>query len=136
MKTELPYTPDAFAAMTAELLMPFVGMLLIIIISLMIKDFATKLSKGLAFSMNKQFKEGDHVLLDDESALIVKIGLVQTVFGVNKDSGDYIWRYVPNERISYLKLEKVVFSATPESNGLKILQNSEDIQEIKETAKR
>ena len=102
----------------------------------MIKDFATKLSKGLAFSMNKQFKEGDHVLLDDESALIVKIGLVQTVFGVNKDSGDYIWRYVPNERISYLKLEKVVFSATPESNGLKILQNSEDIQEIKETAKR
>tara|TARA_R110002074_G_scaffold97263_3_gene211258 strand:+ start:1414 stop:1824 length:411 start_codon:yes stop_codon:yes gene_type:complete len=136
MKTELPYTPDAFAAMTAELLMPFVGMLMIIIISLMIKDFATKLSKGLAFSMNKQFKEGDHVLLDDESALIVKIGLVQTVFGVNKDSGDYIWRYVPNERISYLKLEKVVFSATPESNGLKILQNSEDIQEIKETAKR
>jgi hypothetical protein len=136
MKTALPYTPDAFAAMTAELLMPFVGMLMIIIISLMIKDFATKLSKGLAFSMNKQFKEGDHVLLDDESALIVKIGLVQTVFGVNKDSGDYIWRYVPNERISHLKLEKVVFSATPESNGLKILQNSEDIQEIKETAKR
>jgi len=136
MKTELPYTPDAFAAMTADLLMPFVGMLIIVIISLMIKDFATKLSKGLAFSMNKQFREGDHVLLDGERALIVKIGLGQTVFGVNKDTGDYIWRYVPNERISFLKLEKVVFSATPEANGLKIQKNCEDIQEIKETANR
>jgi len=54
------------------------------------------------------------------------------VFGINKASGDYIWRYVPNERISYLKLEKVVFNHKPELNGYQIDQNSEDIQVLKE----
>jgi hypothetical protein len=39
--------------------------------------------------------------------MIVKIGVSQTVFGVYSDRG-YTWRYVPNERIPYLKLEKVI----------------------------
>ena len=101
----------------------------------MIKDFATKLSKGIAFSMNKQFKEGDKVVLDGERALIVKIGLTQTVFGIEKDSGqfrgDYVWRYVPNERIEMLKLEKVVFDHTPINNKNKIADNKERIEELK-----
>jgi hypothetical protein len=53
------------------------------------------------------FNEGDEVLLDGELAMIVKIGARQTVFGVYSDRG-YTWRYVPNERIPYLKLEKVI----------------------------
>ena len=40
-------------------------------------------------------------------AMIVKIGARQTVFGVYSERG-YTWRYVPNERIPYLKLEKVI----------------------------
>ena len=36
-----------------------------------------------------------------------KIGLTETVFGVYGDQG-YTWRYVPNERIPSLKLEKVI----------------------------
>ena len=84
--------------------------------------------------MNKQFKEGDHVLLDDERALIVKIGLTQTVFGIQKThgefGGDYIWRYVPNERIDFLKLEKIVFDHTPINNKSKIEINKKDIQEL------
>jgi proteasome assembly chaperone (PAC2) family protein len=46
-------------------------------------------------------------LLDGELAMIVKIGARQTVFGVYSDRG-YTWRYVPNERIPFLKLEKVI----------------------------
>ena len=47
------------------------------------------------------------VILDGNEALIVKIGLSETVFGVYSDKG-YTWRYVPNERIPMLKLEKVI----------------------------
>ena len=124
--------PEALALHISELIGPFLGMILILIAAFMFKDFVMQFGKGIAFSMNSQFKEGDHVLLDDEAALIVKIGMSQTVFGINKASGDYIWRYVPNERISYLKLEKVVFNHKPDLNGHQISQNSEDIQVLKE----
>ena len=127
-------TPNAAALEITELLLPYIGMVMIVIIGFMIKDFATKLSKGIAFSMNKQFQEGDHVLLDDERALIVKIGLTQTVFGIQKThgefDGDYIWRYVPNERIDYLKLEKIVFDKTPINNRSRIEINKKDIREL------
>jgi hypothetical protein len=57
--------------------------------------------------MNSAFKEGDKVILDGNDALIVKIGTRETVFGVYSERG-YTWRYVPNERIPYIKLEKVI----------------------------
>ena len=128
-------TPTAAALQITELFLPYIGMVMIVIIGFMIKDYATKLSKGIAFSMNSQFKEGDHVLLDGERALIVKIGLTQTVFGIQKTNGefdgDYIWRYVPNERIDFLKLEKIVFDKTPINNKSRITENKEQIEELK-----
>ena len=118
-----------------ELLLPYIGMVMIVIFGFMLKDFATKMSKGIAFSMNKQFQEGDHVLIDGERALIVKIGFTQTVFGVTKSNGefdgDYVWRYVPNERIEFLKLEKIIFDHTPLNNKSRIADNKEQIEEIK-----
>ena len=54
-------TPNETALEITEFLLPYIGMVMIVIIGFMIKDFATKLSKGIAFSMNKQFKEGDKV---------------------------------------------------------------------------
>jgi len=130
---EVP-TPNAAAIEITELILPYIGMILIVIIGFMIKDFATKFSKGLAFSMNKQFQEGDHVLIDGERALIVKIGISQTVFGVTKKGGDldgdYVWRYVPNERIDYLKLEKIIFDRTPLNNNTHIKDNSNRIEEL------
>ena len=42
-----------------ELLLPYIGMVMIVIFGFMLKDFATKMSKGIAFSMNKQFQEGE-----------------------------------------------------------------------------
>ena len=117
-----------------ELLLPYIGMVMIVIFGFMLKDFATKMSKGIAFSMNKQFQEGDHVLIDGERALIVKIGVTQTVFGVTKSNGefdgDYVWRYVPNERIEFLKLEKIIFDHTPLNNKDRIHKNTKKIEEI------
>ena len=127
-------TPQLAAVEMTEFLLPSIGMVLIVIFGFMLKDFATKMSKGIAFSMNKQFQEGDHVLIDGERALIVKIGFTQTVFGVTKSNGefdgDYVWRYVPNERIDYLKLEKIIFDQTPLNNKTKITVNTERIKEM------
>ena len=90
-----------------NLLMPFISALMLLVITLWFKDFATKIAKGMAFKMNRAFNKGDSVILDGNEALIVKIGLSETVFGVYSDRG-YTWRYVPNERIPTLKLEKVI----------------------------
>ena len=127
-------SPSGAAMEITEFILPYIGMVLIVVFGFMLKDFATKMSKGIAFSMNKQFQEGDHVLIDGERALIVKIGFTQTVFGVTKSNGefdgDYVWRYVPNERIDFLKLEKIIFDHTPLNNKSRITVNTEKIKEM------
>tara|TARA_B100001013_G_C24582549_1_gene431232 strand:+ start:278 stop:703 length:426 start_codon:yes stop_codon:yes gene_type:complete len=132
-------SPTQAAEMITELIMPFIGMMCIVVIAFIIKDLATKWSKGIAFSFNKQFQEGDHVLIDGERALIVKIGFTQTVFGVTKSGGDldgdYVWRYVPNERIDFLKLEKIIFDHTPLNNSTRITNNSDRIEELQNGSK-
>ena len=87
--------------------MPWITVLVSLIVAVWLKDYATSIAKGLKFKMNPAFNEGDEVLLDGELAMIVKIGTRETVFGVYSARG-YTWRYVPNERIPYLKLEKVI----------------------------
>jgi hypothetical protein len=89
------------------MLLPWIAVLISLVIAIWFKDFATGLAKGLKFKFDPAFNEGDEVLLDGELAMIVKIGARQTVFGVYSDRG-YTWRYVPNERIPFLKLEKVI----------------------------
>jgi hypothetical protein len=124
---------------------------MLLVITLWFKDFATKIAKGMAFKMNKSFNEGDTVILDGSDALIVKIGLSETVFGVYSDKG-YTWRYVPNERIPMLKLEKVINKDlhldTEEEKAAKLQAmidsvqdskigaNSQAIEEIKNGVKR
>ena len=90
-----------------DLLMPWIIVLISLLVAIWMKDYATSLAKGLKFKMNPAFNEGDEVLLDGELSMIVKIGTRETVFGVYSERG-YTWRYVPNERIPYLKLEKVI----------------------------
>lgn len=91
----------------SEYYVEFIGFLLTLIVGLSIRDAATSFVKGAKFRFNPAFTEGDKVLLEGQPALIVKIGLSETVFGVYGDEG-YTWRYVPNTRIEYLKLEKIV----------------------------
>ena len=90
-----------------DLLMPWISVLISLLVAILMKDYATSLAKGLKFKLNPAFNEGDEVLLDGELSMIVKIGTRETVFGVYSERG-YTWRYVPNERIPYLKLEKVI----------------------------
>ena len=90
-----------------DMMMPWITVLISLIVAVWLKDYATSIAKGLRFKMNPAFNEGDEVLLDGEPAMIVKIGTIETVFGVYSDRG-YTWRYVPNERIPYIKLEKVI----------------------------
>ena len=134
-----------------NLLMPFVSALMLLVITLWFKDFATKIAKGMSFKMNKSFNEGDTVILDGSDALIVKIGLSETVFGVYSEKG-YTWSYVPNERIPMLKLEKVINKDlhldTDEEKAAKLQAmidsvqdskigaNSQAIEEIKNGVKR
>ncbi len=89
------------------MILPWIAVLISLVVAIWFKDFATGLAKGLKFKFDPAFNEGDEVLLDGELAMIVKIGARQTVFGVYSDRG-YTWRYVPNERIPFLKLEKVI----------------------------
>ena len=98
---------DTLSMEFSDLLLPWVGVLISLVVAIWVKDFATGLAKGLKFKMNPAFQEGHEVLLDGELAMIVKIGMTETVFGIYSDRG-YTWRYVPNERIPMLKLEKVI----------------------------
>lgn len=93
----------------SEILMPTFVVLFSFVITLWIKDILTKVAKGLGFKLSGIFREGDRVILDNEPAIIVKIGITHTVFGITKEDNHYCWRYVPNERISHLKLEKLIF---------------------------
>ena len=88
-------------------LLPWIAILISLIVAIWFKDIATAMAKGLKFKMNKAFNAGDQVILDGQDAVIVSIGTSETVFGIYSDKG-YTWRYVPNERIAMLKLEKVI----------------------------
>ena len=135
MPTEIQ-SMETLSSDLTELILPWVAVLMSAIIAFMLKDFVSSFSKGIKFKFNPSFREGDKVILDGERALIVKIGMTETVFGVTKSSGefdgDYVWRYVPNERISFLKLEKLIFDVTSINNEKKIVENKVEIEKMKD----
>lgn len=108
---------DQLGLSIAEVFAPFALALFILVFVLMVKDYAAKIAKGLSFKYSGLFKEGDKVLLNGENAIIVKIGLFTTVFGLHKANGSYAWRYVPNEKVHSLTIEKIVFRDVFDSNN-------------------
>jgi|TARA_B100000929_G_scaffold174046_1_gene137774 hypothetical protein len=116
-----------------DMMMPWITVLVSLIVAIWLKDYATGLAKGLKFKLNPAFNEGDEVLLDGELAMIVKIGTRETVFGVYSDRG-YTWRYVPNERIPYVKLEKVIKKDlhidTDEERAFKLKSTIDSVQDV------
>ena len=103
--------PDT--AQLEEFIAPLLTGLFALVFTLWFKDLAAKMAKGLAFKLDKSFNEGDHVILDGTPSVIIRIGITTTVFGSyrkpsNNDEIEHIWRYVPNERIPFLKLEKII----------------------------
>ena len=85
----------------------FIGYALSILVMLWIKDAIGCFLQGLKFRNNKHFQEGDKVLLEGQQAMIITIGWKQSVFGVYGEKG-YTWRFIPNNKIESLKLEKIV----------------------------
>ena len=123
---------DGEAIKLTELLLPWIAILLSLVIAFWLKDFAQNLMIGIKFRMNSAFNEGDKVLLDSNDAIIVKIGVKETVFGVYSDRG-YTWRYVPNTKIPNLKLEKIINSElhldTDEEKAEKLQKLIDDLQD-------
>ena len=123
---------DSEAIKLTELLVPWISILISIIVALWLKDFAQNFMIGLKFRMNGAFNEGDKVLLDGKDAIVVKIGLRDTVFGVYSDKG-YTWRYVPNVKIPNLKLEKIINPElhldTEEEKAEKLQKMIDDLQD-------
>ena len=123
---------DSEAIKLTELLVPWISILISIIVALWLKDFAQNFMIGLKFRMNGAFNEGDKVLLGGKDAIIVKIGLRDTVFGVYSDKG-YTWRYVPNIKIPNLKLEKIINPElhldTEEEKAEKLQKMIDDLQD-------
>ena len=70
-----------------DFILPWISILISLVVAIWFKDFATSFAKGMAFSMSKAFNEGDKVLLDGVDAIIVKIGIKNTVFGLYGDRG-------------------------------------------------
>lgn len=78
-----------------------------LIITLVIKDLLSSFANGVSFYIDKNFHEGDNVILNGEEATIVKIGLMRTIFRKKANSN---WYFVHNDRIKYLNLEKKIES--------------------------
>ena len=98
---------------------------------LALKDYSVSFIKGLKFKLNSQFNEGDKVLLDGEQAMIIKIGMGTTVFGVYGGDG-YTWRYISNTKIESLKLEKIVDKDLHQDSAYEKRQKLKNILEGKE----
>ena len=97
-----------FAALElGVLLMPWLTLVASLIFAALLKDLIVSFVKGIKFKLRPHFNPGDTVILDGEEAVIVSIGYVTTVFSKIGTDG-MVWRYVPNERIPFLKLERVV----------------------------
>jgi hypothetical protein len=90
-----------------DMLLPWATVLISIVVTIWFKDFATNIAKGLSFKRKPGFEPGDKVYIDGEEALIISIGIQETVFEMQRD-GKTVWRYVPNTRTEYIKLEKII----------------------------
>lgn len=90
-----------------QFLTPYLVLLLAGILGLWMKDLIGDLVAGIRWKMKPGFEPGDQVFLDGEKAIIVSIGITQTIFQIDNGRGT-VWRYVPNTRVHYLRLERIV----------------------------
>jgi hypothetical protein len=97
----------AVSADMTTFLAPTITLILTLFAGLLVKDLLANLVNGLKFKLDPSFGEGDRCIIDGDRAIIVKIGMYETVFSISNGRG-HVWRYVPNERIKYLKIEKVI----------------------------
>ena len=98
---------DSFGMTMTDMLVPWLTILISIAAAFWFKEFAQNLVAGLSFKWGGNFREGDQVILDGHDAMVIKIGTKETVFGRYTENG-YTWQYVPNEKLEFHNLEKIV----------------------------
>ena len=98
---------DQLGLELADVLAPWIAVLISLSAVFWFKDFAVNLMSGLKFKFNPAFNEGDHIILDNIDASLVRIGYRETVFGVYSEKG-YVWRFISNDRLKLHKLEKII----------------------------
>lgn len=103
-----PSNINDISLLVGSSIIPYAITFVTIVGALLLKEFVTSVSKGLMFKIGSSFAEGDHVLLDGDQTIIVKIGLLTSVFGIMKLDKTYCWRYIPNQSVGSLKLEKII----------------------------
>jgi len=108
MEAEAIMTVTELSNSLSVLFIPILGVVMTVMFGMAIKDAGAAIAKGMMFRFNAVFKEGDIVFLDGERAIIVKIGILQSVFGITKPDGAYCWRYISNTKMDSLKLEKIL----------------------------
>ncbi len=98
---------ETFVSQPSMALGKYIWLGLAFIFGLLAKDILTTITYGLMFYFDRSFDEGDEVFLDDQRALIIKIGIRKTCFQIQENSETH-WRYIPNDKIRYAKLEKII----------------------------
>lgn len=108
MEADAIMTVTQISSHLTELFLPILAVVMTVLFGLALKDAANAMAKGMLFRFNRVFSEGDIVFLNGERAIIVKIGLMQSVFGITKPDGTYVWRYINNTKIDNIVLEKIL----------------------------
>ena len=95
----------------SDTILVWISFAVAVIVGLAVRDWATALVKGVRFSLDKSFNQGDTVYIDGSRATIMSIGINKTVFAIVDERG-LVLRHVPNIKIENLKLERVVSEDT------------------------
>ena len=88
-------------------LVPLIAIFLSLGLGVFIKDLITNFITGIRFKFDGSFNEGDKCIVDGDRAVLVRVGIYESVFAITNGRG-HVWRYVPNERIKFLKIEKII----------------------------
>ena len=95
---------DSISLDLTNALVPLIAIFLSLGLGFFIKDLITNF---ITFKFDGSFNEGDKCIVDGDRAVLVKVGIYESVFAITNGRG-HVWRFVPNERIKFLKIEKII----------------------------
>ena len=104
MEADAIMTVTELSNSLSVMFIPILGVVMTVLFGMALKDGANAIAKGLMFRFQNVFSEGDIVFLNGERAIIVKIGIMQSVFGITKPDGTYVWRYINNTTIHFANI--------------------------------
>ena len=98
---------DSISLDLTNALVPLIAIFLSLGLGFFIKDLIANFVTGVRFKFDGSFNEGDKCIVDGDRAVLVKVGIYESVFSIINGRG-HVWRFVPNERIKFLKIEKII----------------------------